>query len=127
MALKLFRLIADYDDRFKTPRSVFEHPFLIEVDFKTFRTNQGPRPPLVPKLASLTDTSYLDDFDNPDDMSLYKEVNERQNQLDAVVADDSLDTDTSMLELKSAFLGFTFKHEKAKNVNILPSLISTII
>lgn len=94
-----------------------------KVDLMSLRTPQGPVPPFVPRLATPTDTCYFDDFDNPVDMSIYNEVKARQDQLNAVEADDSMDTDTSMLELKSAFLGFTFKHRESQHFETFPTLI----
>nr|KAJ3420458.1 hypothetical protein HK105_005650 [Polyrhizophydium stewartii] len=103
------RLIASVEDRYKTPKEIMHHPFLYpQIRFDALRTPFGPRPPLVPQLASATDTSYFDDFNDPGDMERYKDVRQRQADLNRAAAEDTGD----LRGLRTAFVGFTFKHSQ---------------
>lgn len=85
----------------------------------------GAAPPLVPTLKSETDTSYFDDFDDPADMEMYKDVKNRQEALEreveirnlkeAKVVDGSSSNSSG---LRTAFIGFTYKH-RAGNKTLL--------
>ncbi len=71
----------------------------------------GPSPPLVPALKSDTDTSYFDDFDDPEDMEMYKDVKDRQEALEKEVErKKKSETNPGTPLMRSAFIGFTFKH-----------------
>ena len=105
------RLIASRDDRYKTNQEIIEHPFIKHhLVFEHLRTPYGVTAPLVPQLRSPTDTSYFDDFENPDDMALYQEVHKRQDDLNS-----SVNPSESIKGLRAAFVGFTFKGTDFKN------------
>ncbi|KAH6570245.1 hypothetical protein BASA60_007849 [Batrachochytrium salamandrivorans] len=115
------KLIASHENRFKTPEEVEHHPFLDKhITFSSLRTADGPTPPLVPKLASNIDTSYFDDFNDPNDMERYKEVHQRQADLDK--SNSEHDDGDSTRNLRSAFVGFTFKHNQ-----VIPTQLQTLV
>ncbi|KAJ3038787.1 hypothetical protein HDU99_010285, partial [Rhizoclosmatium hyalinum] len=57
------------------------HPFFQDYPFHQLRS-PSVVPPFVPHLSSAIDTSYFDDFSNPNDMKMYQEVKERQAKLE---------------------------------------------
>ncbi|KAJ2512947.1 serine/threonine-protein kinase dbf2, partial [Coemansia sp. RSA 1937] len=64
-------------------------------------------PPFVPELQSDTDKAYFDDFSNPNDMELYRDVYNKRKELDSLVdphAGDAVDP--------AAFVGFTYRHNR---------------
>jgi hypothetical protein len=99
-------------------------------------------PPFIPHLADAEDTQYFDDFSNPAEMELYKEVWEKQEKIQADMGEDEIDegidtrsnsaakasrttaagpegsmrSTASLLgsgKARSAFVGFTFRHRDA--------------
>ncbi|KAJ3107619.1 hypothetical protein HDU97_003613 [Phlyctochytrium planicorne] len=103
-------LIADRKKRMTNMDIIEEHPFFSRAHFKfsNLRTPEGFRPPFVPNLKSITDTSYFDDFSNVGDMTIYKEVRDRQEAI-AKKAEEA-DSESKTEGLRTAFIGFTFKH-----------------
>eukprot|EP00842_Homolaphlyctis_polyrhiza_P006605 jgi/Hompol1/6946/HPOL_000978-RA len=129
-------LIASYEDRLKTPQDIIDHPFFRDhIDFAKLRTPEGPKAPLVPHLESPADTSYFDDFSDPKDMERYKEVHQRHAELNKVGetggtnahgnAASASGSSDSMRDLRSAFVGFTFKHNTPIPTGLPESLSST--
>ncbi|KAI8621764.1 kinase-like domain-containing protein [Chytriomyces sp. MP71] len=129
------RLIALPQDRITSLSVLQNHPFFENYPF-TFLRSPSMVPPFVPSLASATDTSYFDDFSNPNDMAMYKEVKERQAKLEKKLEEGNEDEKrkgkggTSIGQLfqrlgssgssaipkdddglRAAFIGFTFKHK----------------
>jgi cell cycle protein kinase DBF2 len=96
------RLINFASVRFKTPTQIAKHPFLSEIDMDNLR---NMTPPLVPNLLSDIDTSYFDDFSDPNQMKGYSQIKLRFR------ADSKLSAAPS----RSAFVGFTFKHRLPMN------------
>lgn len=74
-------LIDTPERRFASLDQVSKHGFFTPLDFKTLRSLQ---PPLVPELRSETDTYYFDNFEDPADMAKYKEVQEKQRNVEGV-------------------------------------------
>jgi len=66
---------------------------------------KGERAPFVPELEGETDAGYFDDFESEKDMKKYKEVHEKQRQLE-----DMADRGAKMN--KQLWVGFTFRHRK---------------
>ncbi|KAI8926109.1 kinase-like domain-containing protein [Entophlyctis helioformis] len=120
-------LIASQEDRYKTPEEIQRHPFLGEhINLELLRTPQGPKAPLVPQLASPTDTSYFDNFDDPEDMARYKEVHQRQDDLRRTVMNDDAEAGRSSDEargLRTAFVGFTFRRSDASMADQIETLV----
>ncbi|KAI9138328.1 kinase-like domain-containing protein [Paraphysoderma sedebokerense] len=75
-------------------------------------------PPFIPELTSETDVSYFDDFENPEDMELYKEVREKQSEYDKLISggngEEEDDEDDQIGGGRAAFVGFTFRHKDCK-------------
>lgn len=74
-------LIDTPERRCASLETISKHPFFKSLDFRTLRTLT---PPLVPKLQSEIDTYYFDNFDDPEDMAKYKEVQEKQRNVEGV-------------------------------------------
>lgn len=120
------RLIADREDRYTTLDQVKQHPWLAGLDWDNLRSTEAS---FVPVLATPMDTSYFDDFSNPDDMAGYKDVMLRQAQVhDAEIAASDAASSSAVgshngssgslpyvLRVqdpwKGAFVGFTFRHQ----------------
>jgi serine/threonine protein kinase len=94
------RLVAAKDTRFKNIQQIHDHEYFAEVDFNKLRERMAP---FVPELDSETDAGYFDDFSNEADMAKYKEVHDKQRQLEEMA-----DRDEQMG--KGLFVGFTFKY-----------------
>ncbi|KAI7973302.1 hypothetical protein EIK77_000650 [Talaromyces pinophilus] len=93
------RLVAAKDTRFKNIQQIHDHEYFAEVDFNKLRERMAP---FVPELDSETDAGYFDDFSNEADMAKYKEVHDKQRQLEEMA-----DRDEQMG--KGLFVGFTFR------------------
>ncbi|KAJ3130697.1 hypothetical protein HK100_007686 [Physocladia obscura] len=78
-------LITDTKSRITSLTVLQSHSFFMNYPFTSLRSG-AIAPPFVPTLSSPADTSYFDDFSNPNDMAMYKEVKERQARLDERVA-----------------------------------------
>lgn len=94
------RLVAAKDTRFKNIQQIHDHEYFAEVDFNKLRERMAP---FVPELDSETDAGYFDDFSNEADMAKYKEVHDKQRQLEEMA-----DRDEQMG--KGLFVGFTFRY-----------------
>ncbi|ORY44050.1 kinase-like protein [Rhizoclosmatium globosum] len=114
------------------------HPFFQDYPFHQLRS-PSVVPPFVPHLSSAIDTSYFDDFSNPNDMKMYQEVKERQAKLEKKLEEGRKTggggtggamgilkrlgsvggTGSPVLQhkgkdeegLRAAFVGFTYKHK----------------
>ncbi|PWN25682.1 kinase-like protein [Jaminaea rosea] len=75
------RLIDTPDRRYSSLSSCQAHPFFSSLDFTSLRTLKTP---FVPSLKNETDTSHFDDFDDPADMAKYKEVQEKQRNVEGI-------------------------------------------
>ncbi|KAI9334040.1 kinase-like domain-containing protein [Obelidium mucronatum] len=73
------KLIALPQYRISSLSALQSHPFFVNYPFTDLRLMT---PPFVPQLTSSIDTSYFDDFSNPNDMAMYKEVKDRQAKLE---------------------------------------------
>jgi cell cycle protein kinase DBF2 len=102
----IIRCINTVDKRFHSFDEIKAHKYFAEVDFEHLRDpKNGERPPFIPELEGETDAGYFDDFGNEKDMAKYKEVHEKQKQLE-----DMADRGEKMN--KGLFVGFTFRHKK---------------
>ncbi|KAJ3385377.1 hypothetical protein HDU84_002274 [Entophlyctis sp. JEL0112] len=79
------RLIAPRRTRIVSLSELQTDAFFANYPFTQLRGDQT-EPPFVPVLGSATDTGYFDDFSNPQDMAMYKEVQKRQQRLQAACA-----------------------------------------
>ncbi|KAK0532139.1 serine/threonine-protein kinase dbf2 [Tilletia horrida] len=75
------KLIESADKRYASLPQVQAHPFFSPLDFTKLRSLNAP---FKPSLESDEDTGYFDDFNNPEDMAKYKEVKEKQRNVDKV-------------------------------------------
>ncbi|KAG0198195.1 hypothetical protein BGX28_008344, partial [Mortierella sp. GBA30] len=84
------RLIEDRDERYTTLQEVTGHPWLRELDWSDLRSLSAS---FVPVLSTPMDTSYFDDFSNPEDLVGYRDVMLRQAEIrgaeDAATAIDA--------------------------------------
>ncbi|KAH7049744.1 kinase-like domain-containing protein [Linnemannia elongata] len=112
------RLITDREERYTTLQQVKDHPWFAGLDWTKLRNMKAS---FVPVLSTPMDTSYFDDFSNPDDMVGYKDVLLRQAQVDdaeekAAEAErrqePSSQRDRVQDPWKSSFVGFTFRHQQ---------------
>ncbi|KAF8977575.1 hypothetical protein BGZ46_007266, partial [Entomortierella lignicola] len=121
-----------WDDRYTTIQQVKEHPWIASLDWNNLRSTPAS---FVPVLSTPMDTSYFDDFSNPEDMIGYEDVMLRQAQVQEAeteayagslaTAQGALledvqglnDSNSSLPQIlrvqdpwKGAFVGFTFRH-----------------
>ncbi|KAF9550514.1 hypothetical protein EC957_000188 [Mortierella hygrophila] len=73
------RLITDREERYTTLQQVKDHPWFAGLDWTKLRDMEAS---FVPVLSTPMDTSYFDDFSNPEDMVWYKDVLLRQAQVE---------------------------------------------
>ena len=100
------RCISKREQRFGSFKEIQSHSYFSEVDWTNLRDpEKGPRAPFVPQLEGETDAGYFDDFDSEKDMAKYKEVHEKQRQLEEMA-------ERGEKMGKSLFVGFTFRHRK---------------
>ncbi|KAK9460300.1 kinase-like domain-containing protein [Lipomyces oligophaga] len=95
-------LIAEPGRRLRTIQEVHAHKYFAEIDWTNVRRMQ---PPFIPQLDSDIDAGYFDDFTDKSNMAHYKEVHEKEAQLEMLADKDDVK--------RGAFVGFTFKHSKA--------------
>ncbi|KAI9719505.1 MAG: hypothetical protein M1828_006212 [Chrysothrix sp. TS-e1954] len=94
------------EKRFRSFKEIQAHPYFSEVDWTTLRDPvRGQPAPFIPELEGETDAGYFDDFSSEKDMAKYKEVHEKQKQL------EEMDDRGGKMD-KSLFVGFTFRHKK---------------
>ncbi|KAG0313445.1 hypothetical protein BGZ99_008892 [Dissophora globulifera] len=122
-------LIADRDERFTTVQQVKNHPWMAGLDWANLRSMPAS---FVPVLATPMDTSYFDDFSNPEDMVGYKDVLLRQVQVQEAESasvdreqEDQRGEEGGCMQVggplpqilrvqdpwRGAFVGFTFRHQ----------------
>lgn len=102
----IIKCITTPERRFRSFDEIKSHRYFAEVNFKELRDpEKGPRAPFVPELEGETDAGYFDDFGNEKDMAKYKEVHEKQKQLEDMA-------DRGIQMNKGLFVGFTFRHRK---------------
>lgn len=100
------RCIARREFRFTSFTEIRAHAYFAEVDFDNMRDpEKGERAPFVPELEGETDAGYFDDFESEKDMKKYKEVHEKQRQLEEM-------SDRGQKMNKQLWVGFTFRHRK---------------
>ncbi|KAK9245784.1 kinase-like domain-containing protein [Lipomyces tetrasporus] len=100
------RLISSPRTRIHTMHEIQNHPYFSEIDWANIRRIQ---PPFIPQLDSEVDAGYFDDFSNQEDMAKYKEVHDKQAQLEMLA-------ERSEKMNRGAFIGFTYKHCKAPSI-----------
>lgn len=127
------RLINHADRRLSKLADVQLHPFFAMYPFTALRASNGPVPPFVPQLRNPTDTSYFDDFSSAKDMAMYQEVRDRAAMIEAKAheaeveermggggggarkgAAVGVDGGGGVAGLRTAFVGFTFKHKESR-------------
>lgn len=67
--------------RYTSLSQIQAHPFFSSLNLSTLREFPAP---FVPQLEGDSDTGYFDDFENPEDMAKYKEVQEKQRNVEKV-------------------------------------------
>ncbi|KND00046.1 AGC/NDR protein kinase [Spizellomyces punctatus DAOM BR117] len=102
-------LITHTQNRLASLSQVTSHPFFASTNFGILRADDPAHPPpFIPTLKAETDTTYFDDFEDPKDMAMYKEVQDRMKDMEKKGAPKG---DVGML--RREFVGFTFKHKEA--------------
>ncbi|KAJ1797446.1 serine/threonine-protein kinase dbf2 [Coemansia sp. RSA 2399] len=100
------RLVSHRNERLCSVNEAAAHPYFHAMNLLTLRASE--RPPFVPELQSDTDKAYFDDFSNPNDMELYRDVYNKRKELDSLAdapsAADGVDP--------AAFIGFTYRHNR---------------
>ncbi|KAJ1864134.1 serine/threonine-protein kinase dbf2 [Coemansia sp. RSA 989] len=99
------RLVTHCDKRLCSVNEASAHPYFRGMALNALRATELP--PFVPELQSDTDKAYFDDFSNPNDMELYRDVYNKRKELDSLVdpaAADAVDP--------AAFVGFTYRHNR---------------
>ena len=118
------KLVTDRRARLDSLSKIRNHPFFESfhgTSWDTIRSTEEP--PFVPQLESDLDTTYFDDFNNPDDLELYKDVQNKQKELsdedasaNTVAAAASSSAKNNMDPFnRYAFVGFTFRHKDARH------------
>ncbi|ODV88679.1 hypothetical protein CANCADRAFT_57814 [Tortispora caseinolytica NRRL Y-17796] len=95
-------LIAYPHERPRSFKEIQKFSYFSEVDWSKLRETN---PPFVPQLDSDTDAGYFDDFSNEADMAKYKEVQQKQQQVEKLA-------DKAEPIGRTAFVGFTFRRHK---------------
>lgn len=98
------RLVTHRRQRIGSMVHLKKHPFFAGIQWDSLRTIENP--PFVPQLESEIDTTYFDDFNDPDNIELYKEVHNKHKDVVAVEGNKNS---------RAAFVGFTFRHKHVKN------------
>lgn len=105
-------LVTHAERRFQSLSQVQSHPFFAQYKLTALRSPESPvTPPFVPNLQSSVDTTYFDDFSNPKDMAMYKEVQERMVEVQKRTGPSNTDADKA---LRAEFVGFTFRHKDSR-------------
>ncbi|KAJ2784579.1 serine/threonine-protein kinase dbf2 [Coemansia javaensis] len=98
-------LVCHRDIRLSSLAEIAKHSYFRGMDMLRLRETQTP--PFVPALRSDADNRHFDDFDDPDSMAAYKDVNSKWKDL------DSLSTHPAAADIDpAAFLGFTYCHNR---------------
>lgn len=103
------RLITSARYRLRSFDEIAKHPYFSEVEWETLREKT---PPFIPQLDSDVDAGYFDDFSNEADMEKYQEVMAKRTQVENLA-------DKGNPIPHRAFVGFTFRHSRNPNNNIL--------
>ncbi len=93
------RLITGPNERIRSFADIKACEYFNDIDWENIREK---RPPFIPQLDNDEDAGYFDDFENEKDMEKYKEVVNKQLQLERL--EDKGPPQRS-------FVGFTFKHK----------------
>ncbi|KAJ1889375.1 serine/threonine-protein kinase dbf2 [Kickxella alabastrina] len=100
------RLVSHRSERLCSVNEAMAHPYFRGMAMGSLRATE--QPPFVPELQSETDKAYFDDFSNPNDMELYRDVYNKRKELDTLVdsqpANEAIDP--------AAFIGFTYRHNR---------------
>ncbi|KAJ1916770.1 serine/threonine-protein kinase dbf2 [Mycoemilia scoparia] len=114
------KLVCHRDVRFSSLNEIQNHPYFRPLNLGHMR--ETATPPFVPQLESEADTAYFDDFSNPQDMELYRDVNNKRKELDGLLSDaeangnskDGKDGggDGDNQPDPAAFIGFTYRHNR---------------
>ncbi|KAJ2004851.1 serine/threonine-protein kinase dbf2 [Coemansia thaxteri] len=100
------RLVSHRSERLCSVNEAATHPYFRGMALGSLRSTE--QPPFVPELQSETDKAYFDDFSNPNDMELYRDVYNKRKELDSLVdshaPSDAVDP--------AAFIGFTYRHNR---------------
>jgi hypothetical protein len=99
-ALARPRLIDAPTRRISNLAGVQAHAFFAPLDLAALRSLTAP---FVPQLEGDADTGYFDDFENPEDMAKYKEVQEKARNVERV------DEGGKGAGGRGMWAGFTFK------------------
>lgn len=103
------RLIDQPQKRITSLQQIQAHPFFAPLNLSELRSLRAP---FVPQLESDVDTGYFDDFDNPDDMKKYKEVQEKARNVEEKVGGGASSAENGS---RGLWVGFTFgKNERTK-------------
>ncbi|UZJ54682.1 hypothetical protein CBS101457_004002 [Exobasidium rhododendri] len=102
------RLIDQPSRRISSLQQIQSHPFFAPLDLTELRSLKAP---FIPQLESDLDTGYFDDFENPDDMKKYKEVQEKAQRVEEKL--ESGNKGQSSSGNRGLWVGFTFgKNDK---------------
>lgn len=100
-------LITDRPHRLSSFEQVKQQQYFSDVDWERLRTLP---PPFVPDLDSEDDPGYFDDFTNENDLQKYKEVMQKKDQMQTMIAD------TTAQPSRRTFIGFTYRHSKHREL-----------
>lgn len=104
------RLIDQPNRRFTSLVQIQSHPFFSPLNLTDLRSLTAP---FIPQLESDLDTGYFDDFENPDDMKKYKEVQEKAAKVEEKLESGNKGQNSSSSSNRGLWVGFTFgKNEK---------------
>lgn len=103
------RLIDQPQRRITSLQQIQAHPFFAQLNLSELRSLRAP---FIPQLESDVDTGYFDDFENPDDMKKYKEVQEKARNVEEKVNGGGDKVENGG---RGMWVGFTFgKNERSK-------------
>lgn len=95
------KLVNEPGIRYDSPSQVESHAWMKNVNLKTIR--DITKPPLIPTLKSCLDTTYFDDFLDPN-LPGYGDIKDRSKLETKKLS--ARETE----KLRASFIGFTFKH-----------------
>lgn len=101
------RLVCHRSERLSSVNEANAHPYFHGMALNNLRASE--QPPFVPELQSDTDKAYFDDFSNPSDMELYRDVYNKRKELDSLV--DNQSSGDGGVD-PAAFVGFTYRHNR---------------
>ncbi|KAG4090904.1 kinase-like protein [Neocallimastix lanati (nom. inval.)] len=113
------RLIADRSERISSLNQLQAHPFFKNhIKFTDLRTERGAIPPFIPKLESDIDTTYFDDFSNPKNLLIYKEIMEKHEMDNKKVESCKTSEDNTKVEAKDGKNGLLNKLKPKNGIAI---------